>query len=112
MDEVLIGQMRKNGKVSFKVIDWLEKLTPIAVHDDFGTMYKGCILAKDDYGIYTAVVGTTDQLLGSSSDCVSQGLIYKVLKVSNNISNIILMRKDLQVAADCNIIQKDELAVT
>ena len=109
MDEVQINQLRKSGKVLFKVIDWVEKLTPIAVHDDFGTMYKGCILAKDEFGIYTAIVGTTDQLVSSSPGSASQELIYKVLKVSDNISNIILLHENLQVAADCNIIQKADL---
>jgi hypothetical protein len=112
MDRVQLSQLRKTGKLPFRVIDWLEKLAPIAVHDELGTLYKGCILVKDDFGLYTAVVGTTDQLLKTSSGEAGEIPTYKILKVSNTICNVHLLREDLQAAVDCNIIQRGESAVT
>lgn len=83
MDIVQINKLRKANEIPFKVLDWLEDLNPIVEHDDFGMMYKGCVLAQDDYGKYAAIIGTTDQLLKTPIEQAMNGTLYKVLSIEN-----------------------------
>lgn len=81
MDMLQINKLRKDNEVPFKVLNWLEKLNPMVEHDDFGRMYKGCVLAEDIYGKYAAIIGTTDQLLKTSLDETTNGTQYRILKI-------------------------------
>lgn len=85
MSVVQVNQLRKANQLPFTIVGWIEKLTPVLVHDDLGTLYKGAVLAQDDYGLYTAVVGTTDQLL-RTRDNDSKDASYKILKIENDIA--------------------------
>ncbi len=78
-----INKLRKANEIPFKVVSWLQELDPIVEHDDFGMMYKGCILAEDDYGKYAAIVGTTDQFLNAPLEVTSNSTQYKVLKIEH-----------------------------
>ncbi len=81
MDMLQINKLRKANELPFKVLHWLEALNPIVEHDAVGKMYKGCVLAEDGYGKYAAIVGTTDQLLNTPLEAISNGTQYKVLKI-------------------------------
>ena len=81
MDIVHINKLRKANEIPFKIVSWLEELHPIVDHDDVGTLYKGNILAEDEYGKYAAIVGTTDQFLKNPLEVTSDGTQYKILKI-------------------------------
>lgn len=85
MDRLRVEQLRKANEVPFKVVDWLEHLTPVVDHDEWGTMYRGCVLAQDCYGTYAAVVGTTDRLLRTHSNIASGDTPYRILKIEKRI---------------------------
>ncbi|MDR3564027.1 MAG: hypothetical protein P4N41_24690 [Negativicutes bacterium] len=86
MDKFRVEQLRKANEVPFKVVDWLEHLTPVVVHDEWGTMYRGCVLAQDCYGTYAAVVGTTDRLLRTHNDVSPDDTPYRILKIEKRIT--------------------------
>ena len=79
-----INKLRKDNEVPFQVLSWLEKLNPMVEHDDFGRMYKGCVLAEDIYGKYAAIIGTTDQLLKTPLENATNGTQYRILKIENS----------------------------
>jgi len=83
MELLQVNTLRKANEIPFKILDWLEELNPIVEHEDFGMMYKGCVLAEDGYGKYAAVVGTTDVLLQTPLEAISNGTHYKILKLEN-----------------------------
>jgi len=83
MELLQINTLRKANEIPFKIVSWLEELNPIVEHDDFGMMYKGCILAEDTYGKFAAVVGTTDALLKTPLEAIANGTQYKILKLDN-----------------------------
>lgn len=83
MDMLQINKLRKDNEIPFKVVSWLENLNPMVEHDDFGRMYKGCVLAEDIYGKYAAIIGTTDQLLKIPLESTTNGTQYKILKIEN-----------------------------
>lgn len=83
MEMLQINKLRKSNEVPFSIISWLKELDPIVEHDDFGMMYRGCVLAEDDYGKYTAIIGTTDHLLENPLEVTSNGTLYKILKVED-----------------------------
>jgi len=85
MDMVHINQLRKANEVPFRVVDWLEALTPVVVSDELGTMYRGCIMAEDGYGKYAAIVGTTDMLLKTPPESAPNGTPYRILKLEKRI---------------------------
>jgi hypothetical protein len=80
-----VNQLRKTNQLPFKIIGWIERLSPIVLHDDLGTLYRGSVLAQDDYGLYTAIVGTTDRLL-MTDESEAKDTAYKILKVETDIS--------------------------
>jgi len=82
MDMTQINKLRKANQLPFKVVNWLEQLTPVMVHDEFGTMYKGRIIAEDDYGRYAATVGVTDQLMATM---VCSSAPFRILKMERGI---------------------------
>jgi hypothetical protein len=86
MDKFRVEQLRKANEVPFKVVDWLIHLTPVVDHDEWGTMYRGCVLAQDCYGTYAAVVGTTDRLLRRDTSVPSDATPYRILKIEKRIS--------------------------
>lgn len=81
MDMLQINKLRKDNEIPFQVVSWLEKLNPMVEHDDFGRMYKGCVLAEDIYGKYAAIIGTTDQLLKTPLEATTNGTQYRILKI-------------------------------
>ena len=81
MEILEINKLRKSNEVPFSIVSWLKELVPIVEHDVFGMMYRGCVLAEDDYGKYTAIIGTTDYLLKNPLEVTSNGTQYKVLKI-------------------------------
>lgn len=81
MDMLQINKLRKDNEIPFQVLSWLEKLNPMVEHDDFGRMYKGCVLAEDIYGKYAAIIGTTDQLLKTPLEATTNGTQYRILKI-------------------------------
>jgi len=85
MDKISVEQLRKANEVPFQVVDWLEHLTPVVDHDEWGTMYRGCVLAQDCYGTYAAVVGTTDRLLRTHSSVAQGATPYRILKIEKRI---------------------------
>jgi len=76
-----INTLRKANEVPFKILNWLEELNPIVEHEDFGMMYRGCVVAEDNYGKYSAIVGTTDRLLKTPIEATPNRTQYKILKV-------------------------------
>jgi hypothetical protein len=85
MGVLQINQLRKSNQLPFTIVGWIEKLAPVVLHDELGTLYRGAILAQDDYGLYTAVVGTTDQLL-KTRELNALDIPYKILKIENDIA--------------------------
>lgn len=85
MNKTEINQLRRANAIPFKVVDWLEALTPIVAHDEFGVIYRGCILAEDGYGKYAAIIGTTDRLLKTAGDIAHYSTPYRILKVEKRI---------------------------
>lgn len=81
MDMLQINKLRKSNEIPFNILNWLKELYPIVEHDDFGMMYKGCVLAEDGYGKYTAIIGTTDHLLKTPLEITPNGMHYKILKI-------------------------------
>lgn len=77
-----VEQMRLNNEVPFKVVNWLEELEVIEENEEFGKIYNGVILAEDAYGVYTALVGTTDELLAAPIDQVCNGSPYKIMGIA------------------------------
>lgn len=84
VDITQVNKLRRANEIPFRVIDWLEELSPVATHDDFGMMYKGCILAKDCHGKFAAIVGTTDQLLKMPLDNSANTTPYRILKIEKH----------------------------
>jgi hypothetical protein len=82
MDRAQVNKMRKANQIPFKVVNWLEQLIPAVVHDEFGVMYKGRIIAEDDYGKYAATVGVTNQSM-VPMDCSSAP--FRILKMEQGI---------------------------
>jgi len=81
MDMLQINKLRKSNEIPFSILNWLQELDPIVEHDDVGMMYKGCVLAEDGYGKYTAIIGTTDHLLKTPLEFTTNGTQYKILKI-------------------------------
>jgi hypothetical protein len=86
MDKSVVNELRRTNAVPFRVVYWLEALAPILEHDDFGIMYKGYVLAEDSFGKFSAIIGTTDKLLGTPLDVVPNGTPYKILKVEDSVA--------------------------
>ncbi len=82
MEPAQINKLRKANQIPFKVVNWLEQLTPLVVHDEFGVMYKGRIIAEDDYGMYAATVGVTDQTMARR---VCSSALFRILKIEQGI---------------------------
>ncbi|MDR3563088.1 MAG: hypothetical protein P4N59_16880 [Negativicutes bacterium] len=85
MGQANVEELRKANAVPFRVVDWLEQLTPVVVHDEWGTMYKGRILAQDSYGTFAAIVGTTDRLLNTHAATPSEQSPYRILKIDGKV---------------------------
>jgi len=85
MDMAEINLLRKANQIPFKIFRWLKVLTPVVVHDEYGTMYKGCIIAEDSFGKYVAIIGVTDQLLRATSTMDCNDTPLKILKIEKRI---------------------------
>jgi len=81
VDLTQVNNLRQSNAIPFKILTWLEELKPVAAHDEFGSMYIGCVLAEDSYGKYSAIVGTTYRLLETPLDAFPNGTPYKILKI-------------------------------
>ncbi|MDR3562699.1 MAG: hypothetical protein P4N59_14860 [Negativicutes bacterium] len=79
-----INKLRKANQIPFRVVSWLEQLTPVVLDDEFGTMYEGRIIAEDHYGRYAATVGVTDQLMVSPVTTCSR-TPFRILKMEQGI---------------------------
>ena len=84
MDQTQVNRLRRANEIPFQVVRWLEELTPVVEHDEFGTIYKGCILAEDGYGKYAAIIGTTDELLRTHI-YADDATPFRVLKIEKRI---------------------------
>ena len=81
MEMSRVNDLRQGNKLPFQVVGWLEVLTAVIEHDEFGMMYRGRVIAEDEHGRYLAIIGTTDQLLSRPLNCTSNNNPYKILKV-------------------------------
>lgn len=81
-DKDQVDQMRLNNELPFQVVSWIEELEVIEENDKFGKIYNGVILAEDVYGVYTALVGTTDELLAAPADQVCNISPYKIMGIA------------------------------
>lgn len=100
MNRLQINKLRKANKVPFKVVKWLEQLTPVVVDDEFGTMYKGRIIAEDNYGQYAATVGVINQLLAVAPMPGPGSAPFRILKIEPGILVFDKNKKGLPAGKD------------
>jgi len=75
--------MREANEIPFKVVGWLNELEECGEDKEFGKIYRGRIIAQDGYGMYTAIIGTTDHLLATPPEETCNGQPYKIMKVED-----------------------------